>query len=146
MRKLSNKDKEMKGTLRKCRIKNPPAYEKLTNIPDPSFKLNNEGLDYFTKFCQMLIDNKLMTAAYIPIITRASKYYETYKYAVGKVEGGALTQVAESGWEQKGVWWTVMTDAEDRITKIEEKFGMTLMTLQKIDLPKQDDKNPLLEL
>ena len=141
MRKTSLAEKKSKGTLQKCRIKHPPAYENLISIPDPAFELDINGKMYFDKFCQMLIDNKLLTAAYVPIISRAARYFEIYKDADDKVQSNGIVQIAEkSGWEQKSAYFTIMTDAEDRITKIEEKFGMTLLSMQKLDI-KKPDKN-----
>jgi P27 family predicted phage terminase small subunit len=146
MNETTTKSKQIKGTLQKCRIKNKPAYEILTEVPMPGFKLDPNGLDYFVRFCQMLIDNKLMTAAYVPMITRAARWYEIYKEADGLVKEHGASQVTSTGYTQKSGYLTVMTDADDRVTKIEEKFGMSLITYMKLDIPKQDDDDELSEL
>jgi P27 family predicted phage terminase small subunit len=142
----STKTKQLKGTLQKCRIKNRPAYEILTDVPLPGFKLNENGLDYFVRFCQMLIDNKLMTQAYVPMITRAARYYELYKEADELVTAHGATQVTSTGYTQQSGYFSVMEKADDRLTKIEEKFGMSLITYMKLDIPKQDDDDELAEL
>lgn len=142
----SNEQKKVQGTLQKCRIKNPPTYQPLTTIPDPAFKVDPNGLQYFWDFCQVLLDNKLLNASYVPIITRAAYWFSIYHQAVSRVTKEGLTQTAKTGWEQKSAWFTVMSDAEDRITKIEEKFGMTLVSNLKLNIPKPEKENPFDDL
>ena len=138
-------EKIASGTLQKCRLKNNPTYAPIDFIPDPLRALNGNGMIYFKNFCQLLISNKTMTMAYVPIITRASRYYEIYCRMDDAVDKEGEIQIAEkTGWTQKSGYLTVLTDVEDRITKIEEKFGMNLHSNLKMDLPKgEEEPDPL---
>ena len=143
MNQKSAKTKQLQGTVQKCRVKTPPSYEPLTSVPDPAFELNDDGMEYFTRFCQILLSNRTMTVAYVPIITRAARFYEIYKRADRKCQETGEVQVTASGYTAKTGHFVVMTDADDRITKIEAMFGMNLAALLKMDLPKTEKKNPL---
>jgi P27 family predicted phage terminase small subunit len=139
--------KRIQGTLKKERIKKADAYMLLDEIPPPSFPLNKDGMSYFTDFCRILLDNKYLTEAYIPIITRSAYWHQIYMRSIREIEKKDIIQIAsKSGWEQKSGWFTVMMDAEDRMAKIEEKFGMNLYSNMKLGLPKPKAKNPLDDL
>ena len=142
----SNATKAAQGTLRKERVKITPNYDILDSVPAPSFQLNEHGQSYFVNFCELLISNKTMTAAFIPIITRAARYYEIYQYANEKVKEQGAVQETNTGYTAKNGYFVTMTDAEDRINKIEALFGMNLYNLQKLNIPEPPKKDDLAEL
>lgn len=141
MKKLSNTEKEKRGTLRKSRIKETLSYLPLTKVPTPAFTLNKYGLDYFKRFCSILLSNKSLTIADIPIITRASKYYEIFIEADNGVKKYGAVQTTKTGYTAKNGYFVTMTDAEKRLTEIEALYGMNLTARIKINIPKEEKKN-----
>lgn len=138
----SNSIKKQQGTLKKSRIKSNPTYAPIDQVPDPAFKLSPAGQEYFRQFCSILLSNKTLTLAYVPIITRAARWYEIYVEADKGVQKDGAVQVTSTGYTQKSGYMTAMADADDRITKIEEKFGLNLAANLKMDIPKQEKENP----
>jgi len=142
MDRLSKKSKIARGTLQKCRAKEPLTYDSIDYVPDPAFPLGDVAHEYFRQFCNVLISNSTMTLAYVPIITRAARWFQVYMEADAEMMKHGAVQVTASGYTQKSGYMTTAADAEDRVTKIEEKFGMNLAANLKMDLPKNNKKNP----
>ena len=138
--------KEKAGTLQKCRVKNNPTYEPLTEIPAPSFDLNDFGMDYFAQFCNILLSNKTLTMADIPGITRNARMFELYKEADDGVRKDGAVQVTKTGYTAKTGYFVTMTDAMDRIEKFEALYGMNLASRLKMNLPKPAKKNAFEEI
>ena len=146
MRKKTPEVKRLQGTLKISREKSELTYEPLTSVPAPSFNLTKPGQIYFDQFCEILISNKTLTVADVPIITRCARWFEIYKEADDLVMVHGASQVTTTGYTQKSGYFTVMADADDRVTKIEALYGMNLTARTKIGLPKQKKENPFDEI
>jgi len=146
MIKKTAEQKQKQGTLKKSREKAILTYDPLIKVPSPTFKLTTIGRSYFTRFCQILISNKTLTVADIPLITRTARWYEIYKQSDKDVAEHGAVQITSTGYTQKSGYLTVMTDAEDRIVKSENLYGMNLSARTKINLPKTEKKNPFDEI
>lgn len=138
--------KQREGTARKDRIKLTLNYDPLIIVPKPAFKLNGDGLDYFNDFCNILISKKILTIADVPIITRAARYYEIYKAADEGVQKEGAVQITATGYTAKNGYFVTFTDCEKRITEIESLYGMNFTARSKINLPKEEKKNPFDDL
>ncbi|MCX6252779.1 MAG: P27 family phage terminase small subunit [Bacteroidetes bacterium] len=141
MKKTTNNEKLIKGTLQKCRVKENLSYDPLNEIPKPEFDLNADGKEYFESFCSILLSNRTLTDADIPIITRAARYYELYKEADKGIKVNGAVQITQSGYSAKTGHFVAMLDAEKRITEIEALYGMNLTARGKINIPKTEKKN-----
>jgi len=140
--RLTQEQKFQRGTLQKCRIKDSLTYEPLNELPAPAFELNEKGRDYFNRFCTILLSNKTLTIADIPIITRASKYYEIFIEANEGVKEYGAVQTTKTGYTAKNGYFVTMTDAEKRITEIEALYGMNLTARIRINIPKAEKTTP----
>ena len=141
MQKKPSSVKKIQGTLKISREKSELTYDPLTSIPAPAFKLSDEGLKYFERFCEILISNKTLTIADVPVISRAARWFEIYTEADINVRLHGASQVTSTGYTQKSGYFTVMADADDRVTKIEALYGMNLTARTKINIPKPDKGN-----
>jgi len=142
MNELTNKEKLQRGTLKKSRVKSCLSYEPLKKVPRPAFGLSHIGMDYFSKFCKILISIESLTMADVPGITRAARWYEIYKEAENDIIVHGSVQVTSTGYTQQTGYFSVMEKAEDRILKFEALYGMNLTARTKINLPKPEKKNP----
>ena len=142
MNKKTTEQKKIQGTLKKSREKSELNYEPLTSIPAPSFDLNVDGQTYFDQFCGILISNSTLTAADVPGITRAARWFELYKEADANVLARGSVQVTSTGYTQQTGYFTVMEKSEDRLIKFEALYGMNLTARTKINIPKPKEKNP----
>jgi P27 family predicted phage terminase small subunit len=141
MRKISDEEKVKQGTIKKSRIKQELNYDPLGSIPAPAFKLNKDGVEFYERFCSILISNRTLTVADIPGITRAARWFEMYKDADKHILKEGPVQTTSTGYTQQTGWFTVMEKTEDRILKFEALYGMNLTARTKINLPKPEKKN-----
>ena len=139
-------EKKIKKTARKDREIYSLSYDPISEVPEPAFDLNADGQKYFGRFCQILLSNKTLTIADIPIITRAAMYYEIFSDARDSVRINGATQITKTGYTAKNGYFVTMTDAEKRVTEIEALYGMNLTARTKINLPKPEKKNAFDEI
>lgn len=144
--KTSNAEKIKRGTNQRCRMTNELSYAPLTEVPAPSFALNAHGKTYFRNFCMILLSNQTLTAADIPGITRAARWFELYCEADEVVREKGPVQVTSTGYTQQTGYYTVMEKAEDRIIKFEGLYGMNLTSRTKINVPPAKKKNEFEEI
>jgi P27 family predicted phage terminase small subunit len=140
--RASIEEKKKKGTIRKDRIATLLSYDPLVKIPKPAFTLNKDGRKYFNRFCQILLSNKTLTIADVPIITRAARYFEIFSEANENVLEKGAVQKTKTGYTAKNGYFVTMTDAEKRVTDIEALYGMNLSARMKINIPKPEKENP----
>lgn len=146
MIKLTTEEKKKRGTLAKSRERDILSFDPLSAVPEPAFTLDEIGIQYFTRFCNILLSNKTLTIADIPIITRAAKWFVIFTIAEHEVTKVGSWQKTKTGYTQKTGAFTVMADADDRVMKIEALYGMNLTARTKINLPKTEKKNPFDEI
>lgn len=146
MQKTTTEQKKLRGTAQRCRVAHEMTYEPIDSVPAPSFELTDTGMEYYNQFCEILMSRSALTMADIPIITRASRWYEIYKEADAEVRLNGATHVTQTGYTAQSGYYTVMEKTDDRIMKIETLYGMNLLSRQKINFKPTKTKNPIDEL
>lgn len=133
--------KKAQGTLAKSReIDNPVTFEALNKIPDVPDLIPNEGKEYFTYCCELLFSIGMLSAAYIPDITRAAFYYAIFIRAGKIIRDSGYSQVASSGYTSITAHLTALTKAQKELKEFESKYGFNLVSSQKISMPKKKNK------
>lgn len=134
--------KEAQGTLRPCRVNSSPVTsEPLSEIPDVPGGVSESGHGYFHHACEILLSNGVLTASYIPTITRGADIYARYVEARDKVVAEGAFQTAQSGYTAKSGAWTVMVEAHKLLLEFEREYGLTLVSSQKISVPTKPKDN-----
>lgn len=128
--------KEAQGTLKKYRVnENPATAEKLIAIPDVPDDVTGDGPGYFTWACEILLSLGLLTAAYIPDISRAAMAHNHFIKAEREISKKGATQKYKTGHTQIKAIWTVWKDSQKVINDFESKYGLNLVSAQKISVP-----------
>ena len=71
--------KRAQGTLQPCRVVDDHVtFAPLSKLPDIPVTVPEQGKDYFTHCCQVLMSLNLLSAPIIPDIERAACWYHIY--------------------------------------------------------------------
>ena len=143
MKRLTVKEKKIRGTYRPSEIHQPVTHEPLTKIPEPMMNLSPDGMRYFTNCCETMLSGRTLTAAEIPAICRAAKLYESYLKAVEAVEIHGTWQTTATGFTTRTGCFQVMCDCEKGLASFERNLGLTTVSRSKLPpAPEPKKKNP----
>lgn len=146
MQRKTNKQKQIQGTQEKSRIPSMP-FKLLTEIPAPFEPLDEAGERYFNYMCQVLIDNGLLTAAWIPDITAAAWLYSLYIENKNLVDKLGSIQEAQSGYRQKAPELVNAISILEHLKRLFLKnYGLTPVDMEKVPKMKEDEQKSLDDL
>ena len=134
--------KEAQGTLRKCREVDSPATTEPIEVPAVPDEVPEEGRGYFTHACEVLFSLGVLTAAYVPDISRAAMTYAFFIRAQRELEESGTVQMTKTGYTAISANWTVYKDSLKYLTEFESRYGLSLVSAQRLsvpDKPKKDD-------
>lgn len=128
--------KESQGTLEKSReIDNYAKYEPVRKLPDITKDLNDDGVAWFRHYCQVMIDQGLMTTAFISDFENAAYFYQTTKIAQRKLNEEGYIMICGNGYKQISPWWKTLLEATKALSDFSNKYGLNLASSQKIQAP-----------
>ena len=132
--------KQAQGTLRKCReVDHPATTEPLSEVPAVPAEVPDESHGYFTHCCEILLSLGVLTAAYVPDITRAAMTYAHFIRAQRALELVSPVQETKTGYTAISAWWTVYKDSMKSLNEFEGKYGLSLVSSQRISVPDRTD-------
>jgi len=128
--------KEAQGTLRKCReTDNPVTFEPLSEVPSVPETIPEQGRDYFRYCCELLLSIGLLTAAFIPDITRAAIWYAIMVRAAAHISEDDYFQKTQAGYTAINAHLTTLEKATKFLNEFEGKYGLNLVSSQKLSMP-----------
>lgn len=136
--------KDAQGTLRPCRVnEHPLSYDALSRSPEPPKDLNEDGSRFYKYICDLMISKRLLTPAFLFDIERAAFWYEQFKVAQRDVNENGMFEVSEkSGWRQISPLVSVAEKATKFLNEFDGKYGLNLVSGQKIEIPENDEGEP----
>jgi len=147
MKKLTEKEKKIRGTFEASKIRTPLTFEPLTKIPEPMMKLGPIEMEYFQHCAEIMISNHTLTSADVPGLSRAANIYRIYRQAIEDINVHGCYQVTQSGYTAKNGYFQVLTDAEKHLTSFERSQGLNLVSRSKLPPPPPaPEKNPFDEI
>lgn len=139
--------KMISGTYRPDREPSGMTFEPLQSVPAPFENLSQTSQRYYQNVCSCLLSNQTLTAADIPIVTRAAQIFGQWCDAMGDIEKNGTIQRTQSGYTAKTAAFTIAIDCDKQLTSFEKSYGLNLSARQKMDIPIQKDEvNPIDEL
>ena len=133
----SNKQKELQGTLKKCRAFEPVKWDSLSAIPEPPKHLNEVGGWYFKTVCGLLIEKDALSAAFLFDIGRGALWYQTSINAAESVGLDGGIQTTPNGYTAITASLTILEKASKQLTDFESRYGLNLTASQKIVMPEK---------
>ncbi len=128
--------KKAQGTLEKSReIDNPVTFDSLSDVPEIPVIVPNEGRDYFVFCCELLLSIRLLTAAFIPDITRAAIWYGYMVQAVNQMAEDKYYQETKTGYTAINSHLTTYEKAHKYLSDFENKYGFNLVSSQRLSMP-----------
>ena len=128
--------KEAQGTLERSReVANPATGEPLPVLPAIPDGMTVEEEKFFIWVCEELIKTHLLTSQFIIEIEMAAMWYRSFCEAREKVRKDSGVQTTKTGYTQTTGWWSQMKDAYKNLTEFGNRYGLNLVSSQKISLP-----------
>lgn len=128
--------KKAQGTLRECRVNQSPATaEILSAVPAVPDDVPDDGRGYFVQSCEILFSLGVLTAAYIPDISRVAMWYSIFIRAFRAIEADGYFQTTQGGYTAINAHLTTMDKAHKHLVDFEGRYGLTLVSAQKISIP-----------
>ena len=141
-----NHVKAAQGTLQPCRINNNPlTYEPLSVAPKPPKDLSEDGRNYYTYVCTLMITKKLLTPAFLFDIERSSFWYQEFKKAQREINENGTFEISQTGWKQISASITIAEKATKLLNEFENKYGLNLIASQKIEMPAPEEDDDLMK-
>jgi P27 family predicted phage terminase small subunit len=142
----TNLEKQMKGTLQKCRVKSGISFEPLCAIPPVPVNLQEDAVGFFKHCCEVLMSNDLLTAADVFEIEQAAFVYGEMRKAQRKVNEEGAVQVCSSGYTQKNANWQIIKDSFTMLSGFYNKYGFNVVSRENIEMPQHPGDDDLSEL
>ena len=134
--------KEAQGTLKKSReVANPASGEALSVLPAIPDGMTVDEERYFIYVCEQLLDLGLLTSQFVVDIEMAAMWYRQFVEARKKIREGEGIYVAKSGYSQVSGWHTQMEKAYKNLTDFHGKYGLDLVSSQKISMPPRNKED-----
>lgn len=128
--------KELQGTLEKSReIENYAKYEPVRKLPEITKDLNADGKAWFRHYCQVMIDQGLMTTAFISDFENAAYLYQTIKIAQRSLNKEGYIMKMANNYRQISPWWKTLIEATKMLGDFSNRYGLNLAASQKIQSP-----------
>lgn len=137
--------KERQGTLEKSRVLDHVEFSILDKVPELP-ELTGHKKEFFTYVCKVLLDQGLLTSAFIPDIEIAAGWYQILKDAEKAIAEEGYFQQTSTGYKALSPDITVMEKATKIITNFNQTYGLNLAYSQKIEKPQKKDKDELSDL
>ena len=137
----TNELKAAQGTLEKSRVNERPLnYAPLTAVPSIPEDLDDEGAKYYGYVCTLLLSKRLLTPAYLFDIERAAFWYSQFKIAQRDIKNNTAVERSKGGWKQVGAYLSVAEKATKYLNEFDNKYGLNLVSGQKIEMPEIQDE------
>lgn len=136
----TNESKKAEGTFRADRaLEKYAKYEAVTILPEITKDLNEDGVGWFKHYCQVMIDQGLMTTAFITDFENAAYFYQSSKIAQRKLsKEGHVVKAGANGYKQISPYWKMLIEATKVLSEFSNKYGLNLSASQKINAPEID--------
>ena len=131
--------KEAQGTLQPCRVNDSPAVgDALSVLPAVPDGMTEYEEKYFIWCCEDLLDKGLLTRSFAVSIERAALWYHVFATSRKRMRGGGYVQETQSGYTQITADFTAMKESHKLLSEFEGKYGLDLVSSQKISMPVRD--------
>ena len=128
--------KEAQGTLQPCRVNDSPATgEPMSLLPAIPDGMEVEEEKYFIKCCEELLNLGLLTSQFIPSIEMAAFWWWEFVENRKKIRKEGSVQVTKTGYSQTTGYHSAMKDAYKNLVDFENRYGLNLVSAQKISVP-----------
>lgn len=145
MKKLTDEEKEFKGTLKKSRV-TVSKTEPLKRMSKPAFELSDGGNKIFKSTLKMLMSTEAVTALDIYSVTMLAFWMDILIETNVKANG-KYVQTFDSGATNITGQFTVIKEANKNILSFLKVLGLTIKdrgTIAAFAEPeKEDENNPL---
>lgn len=128
--------KKSEGTFREDReLERYAKYEPVRTIPAITKDLNKDGIAFFNHYCQVMIDQGLMTTAFITDFENAAYYHQSCKIFQRKLTKEGYIMVMGNGYKQVSPWWKMLLESTKALAEFSNKYGLNLAASQRISVP-----------
>lgn len=145
MKKLTDEEKEFKGTLKKSRV-TVSKTEPLKRLPKPHFKLTDEAYVFFETTARMLMTTGAVTALDVHALTYYAFYVSVFTKAIENSNGNYV-QTFQGGATNITGNYSLIKDAQKQIQYYLKVLGLTIKDRGTIiafaEPEKEDENNPL---
>ena len=144
MRKLTDEEKRLKGTLRLSKAgKNGPVIPIDNGLRNPSESLGTEAAELWRKEVVPLIEAEILTIADVSMFTDLCQLTAEYRELMAEI-GSQYIQIGDEGQLIRHVGWSICRDMLGLINGMRRDFGLSPLSRQKMPAKpkKQNEENP----
>jgi P27 family predicted phage terminase small subunit len=138
--------KELQGTFREDRKKNPIEFAPITECPKPEVWLENRAKKYFKNICKLLIDKHLLNEANVPLVLMMAQEFATYEEATRELKTGKVKISGRNDYEQLSPWVTIRNQAQKNYRDLSSLFGLDPISVGKIGNTAKPASDPFEEM
>ena len=140
----TKEEKEASGTLQKCReVDHPLTFNALVRVPSPPEYLEGYAVEFFTYYAGVLLSVKMLTASDMLELEGASIAYGEMRNAYDEIKRSGSIQTTSTGYKQKSAAWTVFSDARKILGEFSNKYGLNVVSRQRIDIKPPEEPDDL---
>ena len=134
-----NHIKKAEGTLRADRvIENCAKYEPVNKLPEVNRDLNEDGKEWFRYRVQIMIDQGLMTTAFIADFENTAFIYQSMKEQQRNLTKDGYWITCPTGYKQVNPAWKMLIESMRTLKDFYQRYGLDLASSQKISVPPTD--------
>ena len=144
MRKLTDEEKRLKGTLRLSKAgKNGPVIPIDNGLRNPSESLGTEAAELWRKEVVPLIDSEIFTVADVGMFTDLCQLTAEYRGLLVQINGEYI-QTGGEGQIIRHPAWSICRDMLGLINGMRRDFGLSPLSREKLSAKpkKQEEENP----
>jgi len=144
MRKLTDEEKQLRGTLRLSKTgKNGPVIPIDNRLGDPPESLSAEAAELWKKEIMPLVDGEIFTVADVGMFTDLCQLTAEYRALLVEI-GGHYIQIGNEGQIVRHPAWSICRDMLGLINGMRRDFGLSPLSRGKLSSKpkKQEEENP----
>ena len=128
--------KKAQGTLEKSReVSNPAIGELMSVLPAIPDGLSNDEEKYFIYCCEEMLKDGLLATKFVRTIERAAVWYGIWVITRRSIQEHGFIQKTKSGYSAITAELTAMEKSHKYLVDFETRFGLDLVSSQKINIP-----------